>query len=82
MPLTAQVLAGMVETREQYAVRRVWWAADLYFQEGTLPREWQLVMRANVYSLRAVSAVKCAIEGAMSMLISKLSQGQAKRAAS
>ncbi|HWS85736.1 MAG TPA: TnsD family transposase [Pyrinomonadaceae bacterium] len=82
MPLTAQVLAGVVETREQYAVRRVWWAADLYFQEDVLPREWQLVMRANVYSLRAVSAVKCAVEGAMSMLISKLSQDQAERAAS
>lgn len=82
MPLTAQVLTGLVETREQYAVRRVWWAAGLYLKEGTLPREWQLVMRANVYSLRAVSAVKCAVEGAMSMLISKLPQGQAKRAVS
>lgn len=82
MPLTAQALAGVVETREQYAVRRVWRAVDLYVQESTLPRECQLVMRANVYSLRAVSAVKCAVEGAMSMLILKLSQGQAKRAAS
>lgn len=82
MPLTARVLAGVVETREQYAVRRVWWAANLYCQEEVLPRDWQLVMRANVYSLRAVSAVKCAVEGAMSMLISKLTQGQAKLAAS
>lgn len=82
MPLTAQVLAGVVETREQYAVRRVWWAADLYRQEDVLPREWQLVIRANVYSLKAVSAVKCAVEGAMCMLISKLSQGQAERVAS
>jgi Tn7-like transposition protein D/TniQ len=82
MPLTAQILAGVVETREQYAVRRVWWAADLYRQEDVLPREWQLVMRANVYSLREVSAVKCAVEGTMSMLISKLSQSTARRAAS
>jgi hypothetical protein len=55
MPLTAQVLKGVVETREQYAVRRVWWAADLYSQEGVLPREWQLRVRANVYSLREAS---------------------------
>jgi hypothetical protein len=82
MPLTAQILAGVVETREQYAVRRVWWAAELYCREDVLPREWQLMMRANVYSLKAVSAVKCAVKSAMSMLISKLSQGQAKRAAS
>lgn len=82
MPLTVQVLAGVVETREQYAVRRVWWAADLYYQERVLPREWQLVMRANVYSLRDNSAVECAVEGAMSMLTLKLPQGQAERAAS
>jgi hypothetical protein len=82
MPLTAQVLEGMVETREQYAVRRVWWAADLYFQEHVVPREWQLVTRANVYSHRGVPAVKCAIEGAMNMLKSELSQRQAGQAAS
>lgn len=65
MPLTAQVLAGVVETPEQYAVRRVWWAADLYFQEDALPRKWQLMIRAHVNSLRDNPAVKCAAEGAM-----------------
>jgi hypothetical protein len=82
MPLTAQVLTSVVETREQYAVRRVWWTADLYCQEDASPREWQLIMRANVYSLRDNSAVRCAIEDAMRMLELKLSQGQAGRAAS
>jgi hypothetical protein len=82
MPLTAQVLSCVVETREQYAVRRVWWATDLYFQEYVLPREWQLVMRANVCSLRDNSAVKCAVEGAMNVLGSKLSQCIEGRAAS
>jgi hypothetical protein len=82
MPLTAQILSSVLETREQCAVRRVWWAADLYLQEDVLPREWQLVMRANVYRLREVSAVECAVEGAMTILRSKLSQSQARRAAS
>lgn len=82
MPLTAQALSGVVETREQYAVRRVWWAAGLYCGEDVLPREWQLVMRANVYTLRRVSEVECAVEGAMSMLRSKLTQSRAERAAS
>lgn len=82
MPLTAQAIADMVETREQYAVRRVWWAADLYCQEEVLPQEWQLVMRANVYSLREVSAVKCAVEGALNMLSSTLSHSHARRAVS
>ena len=45
MPLTAQALASVAETREQYAVRRVWWATDSYCQEHILPREWQLALR-------------------------------------
>jgi hypothetical protein len=81
MPLTTQVLAGVVETREQCAVRRVWWVADLYYQEDVLPREWQLVMRANVYSLKGVPAVKCAVEEDINMLRSKLLQSQAEHAA-
>jgi hypothetical protein len=80
MPLTAQVLASLVETREKYAVRRVWWAADFYCQAYVLPREWQLVMRANVYSLKEDSAVKCAVEEAMNMVRSRLSQIQMVRA--
>jgi hypothetical protein len=82
MPRTAQVLASVVETREQFAVRRVWWAADLYCQEDVLPRKWQLVVRANVYSLKEASAVKCSIEDAINMLESEILQRQAGRAAS
>jgi Tn7-like transposition protein D/TniQ len=82
MPLTTQVLADVVETREECALRRVVWAATLYWQECALPREWQLVMRANVYSLRETSAVKCALEDAMEMLKSKLSQNHRIQAAS
>jgi hypothetical protein len=76
MPLTAQVLTGVVETREQYAVRRVWWVAHLYHQGDVLPQEWQLVARANVYSLREVSAVECAVDGTMNMLKSKFQKAK------
>lgn len=82
MPLTVQVLASVVETREQYAVRRVWWAADLYYQESVCSREWQLMIRANVYSLKDNSAVKCAVDEAMKMLKSGLSLSHAGRAVS
>jgi hypothetical protein len=74
MPMTEQVLEGVIETREQYAVRRVWWTADLYCREGILPREWQLVMRANVYSLRGNPALVGAVEDAISILASRLPQ--------
>jgi hypothetical protein len=68
MPLTAQVLASVVETREQYAVRRVWWAAYHYLRDKILPRRWQLILRANVYSLRYVPEVECVIDAAIKML--------------
>jgi hypothetical protein len=61
---------------------RVGWAAELYYQEYILPREWQLVMRANVYSFRENSAVKCAVEDAINMLGSKVLQSQARPTAS
>jgi hypothetical protein len=68
MPLTAQVLGNAMETREQYAVRRIQWAANLYAQEKVLPREWQLRLRANVYVLRSSLTVKTAIEHALRMI--------------
>lgn len=81
MPLTTQILACVVETQEEYACRRIWWAVDLYCQEDVLPGRWQIIMRANVYSLKETSAVKCALEVAMKMLRLELSQDNARRAA-
>jgi hypothetical protein len=82
MPLTAQVLASVVETREQSTVRNVWRATDLYYQEGVFPREWQLMIKANVYSLRDNSAVKCAVDEVMKISESGLLRSHAGRAAS
>jgi hypothetical protein len=79
MPLTAQVLAGVVETREQYAIRRVCRVANLYLAEGVLPRPWQLITRAHVYSLRGVPEIKVAIEAAIQKLESTLWLENAKR---
>lgn len=72
MPLTSQVLSDIIETRQEYAVRRVLWAADLYSQEGIPPRKWQLIFRANVYNLREIDSVKCAIETAIQSAGSKV----------
>ncbi len=76
MPLTAQVLASVVETREQYAVRRVWWAAEYFTRERTMPRPWQLVLRANVYCLRSVPEVKSAVDAAVHLIEFNLSLKQ------
>ena len=71
LPLTAQILSKVIETRGEYAVRRVWWAANLYLQEGLLPLEWQLALRANVYRLLTIPEVKEAVAEAMCEIESK-----------
>jgi hypothetical protein len=76
MPLTAQILANVVETREGYAVRRIRWAAECFIRECIRPRLWQLVWKANVYSLMHVPEVKIAIGTAVSLIESTLSLNQ------
>lgn len=72
MPLTAQVIAGVVESRVEYAVRRIQWAAECYAREHTMPRSWQLVLRANVYSLSGTPEVKSALDAVLYLLESNL----------
>ncbi len=72
LPLTAQVIAGLVETRVEYAVRRIRWAAECFTHEHTLPRPWQLMLRANVYSLREVPEIRGVLEAALSSVESAL----------
>ncbi len=62
LPLTAQILALVVETREEYCIRRIQWAAELFLQENLSPKPWQLISRANVYSLRNAPEIRVAIE--------------------
>lgn len=73
MPLTAQVLANVVETRVEYAVRRIWWVAECFIRDSTLPRAWQLVLQANVYSLKHIPEVKTAVNAAVILIESNSS---------
>ncbi len=69
LPLTAQVLAEVVETREEFAVRRVEYAAECFRQENVYPKEWQLVRRAGLRpDMEAVQQVKEAIAAALESL--------------
>jgi hypothetical protein len=80
MPLTAQVIAGVVETRVEYATRRILWAAECFSRERSMPRPWQLMLRANIYSLRSVPEVKSAVDATLRLLESNLSLNQKLRA--
>jgi hypothetical protein len=46
LPLTVEALNEVAESREDYALRRVKWAADCYRKEGVCPNRWQLRSRA------------------------------------
>jgi hypothetical protein len=73
MPLTAQVITGVVESRVDYAIRRIQWAAECFTRERTMPRPWQLMLKASVYSLRSVSEVKSAVGTSLGLIESHLS---------
>lgn len=67
LPLTSRILAGIVESSEEYSIRRIWWAAYSYIHEGLIPRRWQLVDRANVYMQREAPRVCDALQAAMKL---------------
>ncbi|WP_445626608.1 TnsD family Tn7-like transposition protein [Nostoc sp. DSM 114167] len=48
LPMTANVVRELSETREEFAVRRVQWAADCFRQENLCPQRWELVRRASL----------------------------------
>ena len=66
LPLTAKFLAEVTENREEFAVRRVNWAADRFRQEHLCPQEWELVRRAGLRpEIRELPLVKEAIATAL-----------------
>lgn len=81
MPLTTMILEKVVETRVEYAVRRIWWAVKLFREENLLPQTWQLILKANVYKLRNEATIKEAIIIALQELKSYLPYNEGVRIA-
>jgi hypothetical protein len=73
LSLTANVLTEIVETREDFAIRRVEWAAECFRQQNISPAWSQIVLLSGVYALRAVPQVKKAIDTALQSLESQSS---------
>ncbi|MEJ6483798.1 TnsD family Tn7-like transposition protein [Nostoc punctiforme UO1] len=66
LPKTAEVLAQLSETREEFALRRVQWAANCFRQENIVPQRWQLVRRAGLRpEIRELPLVQEAIATAL-----------------
>lgn len=69
LPLTANCLAGLVETREMFAVRRINWAIEQFKHEKYFPTRWQLIIRAGVERLVTCTMVKETLDAALQELI-------------
>jgi alkylhydroperoxidase/carboxymuconolactone decarboxylase family protein YurZ len=70
LPKTKQALTEVVETCEDFAVRKVKWAAECFYQENISPAWSQLVILASVYDFKDVPQVKDAIDAALGSLAS------------
>ncbi len=73
LPLTAKVLAEVLETHEEFIVRKIEWAAKCCLEEKVCPAQWQFLRRARVSSesrVIAVPQVKEAIDTALQSLAS------------
>ncbi|MDQ3742893.1 MAG: TnsD family transposase [Acidobacteriota bacterium] len=85
LPLTVKALDKVSESVENYAVRRVLWAAECFREEGICPTIWQLQGRAAVSDKVAKHpVVRAAIESALEALDPKnflVRQGSEKNVA-
>lgn len=76
LPLAVEALKEMAESIEDYAVRRVQWAAKCFLQEGTRAGRWQLIGRATFsHSVAALPKVSDALDAAVEMLEAASARG-------
>ena len=67
-PLTLETLHKEIETYEQFAIRRVRWAAKCYRDEGICPSRPQLVSRARAQNCARRPLIKEALDAALELL--------------
>jgi hypothetical protein len=66
LPLTAKAIDEVVETHEEFAIRRIQWVAECFRHENIHPTRWQLVQRVSMKpEIAAFPQVKAAIAAAL-----------------
>jgi len=65
--LTKQAIEDCLETRGDYAVRRVMWVTHCYLQENMYPTRRQLVEKASVRDFAKLPKVKQVIDEALQL---------------
>lgn len=69
LPLTNTALSEAADTREQFAVRRVEWAASVFEAQGLSPASWRIASLACLSGDAArVPVVKVALDNAVALL--------------
>jgi Tn7-like transposition protein D/TniQ protein len=69
LPLTAHTLSNIVESREDFAVRRVWWVYECAIRKNLSLKRWQVVLRAALKTdIASAPLVKCAIDNVIRLL--------------
>jgi hypothetical protein len=82
LPLTAQALEEVIESRVEFAIRRIQWAADQFRQQKIIPALATLGQRAGInHSIWYVPEVKTAFEKALLLLQQEVTKYQVNQAA-
>jgi hypothetical protein len=68
LPQSASLLAQSVESRVEFAVRRIQWTVEQFLQEDTNPSRWTLVKRAGIARMATHPVIANAIETGLGML--------------
>lgn len=68
LPLTAQALIEVCETREAFALRRLQWAVNAYRQESQCPKRWELIRRAGLERVATWLSIQQALQASIDTL--------------
>ena len=69
LPLTARVISESIETREEFAIRRIEYISECYRNEEVYPRRWEFIRRAALRSdLLTLFKINIAIDKALQSL--------------
>lgn len=72
LPVTAQALKEVIETREQFAIRRIRWIVSCYLREQRCPKRWEFLRRSGLNPLDTNPAICNAIDEALMDLETRL----------
>jgi hypothetical protein len=65
LPHTVSALDSLIEDRGAYAIRRIKWAAHTFQQDGSMPKEWELIRLAGVARMTNDPRVRAALQEAL-----------------